>query len=203
MKKYSIYINHYTLLITDVTPKSSEKFEQLESDGFDFLSFYKSIKKAKYESFVLVTKEPKAIFKQVKKKLTIIKAAGGLVENDRGEFLFIFRNKKWDLPKGKVEKGEKVKETSVREVEEECGVVIQKRGDLLCKTYHIYELGNKIILKRTSWYKMRVKGVPSLVPQTEEGITNAVWVSPSGVAEKIQNTYPLILDVLKAERLIS
>ncbi|WP_235969793.1 NUDIX hydrolase [Pedobacter planticolens] len=151
---------------------------------------------------MLITKTPKELLKSIKKKLTLIKAAGGLVENAKGEFLFIFRNKKWDLPKGKVEKGEKVKDTAVREVEEECGVKIEKREERLCKTYHIYELGGKVILKRTSWYKMFVKGSPKLIPQKEEGITTASWVAPLGIKVKMKNTYPLILDVLKAESLV-
>ncbi|RZJ75129.1 MAG: NUDIX domain-containing protein, partial [Flavobacterium sp.] len=132
----------------------------------------------------------------------VIKAAGGLVTNANGEYLFIFRNKKWDLPKGKVEKKEKIKIAAVREVEEECGVIIETRDQLLCKTYHMYELGNKVILKRTNWYKMTVKGLPTLVPQVEEGITEAVWVAPTLVSEKTKNTYPLILDVLEADHLI-
>jgi 8-oxo-dGTP pyrophosphatase MutT (NUDIX family) len=125
-----------------------------------------------------------------------------LVANAKGEYLFIFRNKKWDLPKGKVEKGEKMKVAAVREVEEECGVKIEKRNDRVCKTYHVYEMGNELVLKRTNWYYMTVKGNPKLVPQVEEGITEAVWVPPHEVKTKIKNTYPLIIDVLKSEELI-
>jgi len=203
MKTYRIYINEHILLIAETAPKQTEKTQQLEGNGFDFIAFYKNLKKGSKKEYVLLSKNPKETFKTIKKKLTIIKAGGGLVVNAKGEFLFIFRNKKWDLPKGKVEKKEKIKDTSVREVEEECGVKIEKREERLCKTYHIYELNGKIILKRTSWYKMTVKGSPKLVPQTEEGITTASWVSPAGIKEKIKNTYPLILDVLRAGELIS
>ncbi|WP_316768099.1 NUDIX hydrolase [Pedobacter frigiditerrae] len=202
MKNYRIYINNNTLLVTDAMPKHVSKIEPLDTDGFDFLSFYKNLKKRSSKDFVLISKNPKELFETIKKKLTIIKAAGGLVENAKGEFLFIFRNKKWDLPKGKVEKNEKVKVAAVREVEEECGVKIEKRQERLCKTYHIYELNGKVILKRTSWYKMFVKGKPKLIPQTEEGITTASWVGPDGIKAKMNNTYPLILDVLAAESLV-
>jgi 8-oxo-dGTP pyrophosphatase MutT (NUDIX family) len=202
MKSYRIYIDNYTLTIAEKAPKSTAKMEQLAADDFDFTSFYKRLKKAKKMDFLLLSKTPKLLFKSVKKKLTIIKAAGGLVANANGEFLFIFRNKKWDLPKGKVEKGEKLKVTAVREVEEECGVKIERREELLCKTYHVYELSGKLILKRTNWYRMFVKAVPKLVPQKEEGITMAEWVGPSQIKEKTTNTYPLILDVLAAEKLI-
>ena len=202
MKSYRIYINDNTLFIADSIPVQVEKIQQLPVGDFNFLDFYKSLRKGDNKHYALIDEDPKALFKKIKKKLTLIKAAGGLVLNGNGEFLFIFRNKKWDLPKGKVEKGEKIKVAAVREVEEECGVSIEKREDLLCKTYHIYELGDKVILKRTTWYKMKVKGSPKLIPQIEEGITMASWVAPLGIKVKMNNTYPLIIDVLKAERLV-
>ena len=202
MNTYKIYINDHTLFIADTAPKQISKMNQLAATDFDFVSFYKSLKKGQKE-YLLLSKNPKELFRTIRKKLTIIKAAGGLVENAKGGFLFIFRNKKWDLPKGKVEKNEKLKVTAVREVEEECGVKIERREERLCKTYHIYELNGKVILKRTNWYKMYVKGAPKLIPQVEEGITDAEWVTASEVKEKLKNTYPLILDVLMAGNLIS
>lgn len=51
-----------------------------------------------------------------------IEAAGGLVLRSDGHFLGIFRLGKWDLPKGKAEKGESMETTALREVEEECGI---------------------------------------------------------------------------------
>lgn len=202
MKNYRIYINSRILLFTDNLPKQFDTFEQLDVNNFDFPTLYRNLKKNGHKNFIVLSKNPKDVFKAFKKKLSIIKAAGGLVENAKGEFLFIFRNKKWDLPKGKVEKDENMKTAAVREVEEECGVKIEKRGKRLCKTYHIYELNGKIILKRTNWYKMYVKGVPKLIPQKEEGITTASWVDVSGIAAKTKNTYPLIIDVLQAQKLI-
>lgn len=202
MKIYRIYINKNSLFIADSIPKEIEKIQQLETQGFDFLKFYKSLIKGKKKDYVLISKTPKILFKSIKKKLTIIKAAGGLVKNAKGDYLFIFRNKKWDLPKGKVEKGEKVKIAAIREVEEECGVKIEKRQACLGKTYHIYELDGEVILKCTSWYPMKVKGAPKLIPQKEEGITTASWVSPLGIKAKMKNTYPLIFDVLKTQQLL-
>lgn len=202
MKSYRIYINNNSLFIADSIPKQIEKIQQLEAADFDFLTFHKSLVKGNKKDYLLISKTPKALFKSIKKKLTIIKAAGGLVKNDKGDYLFIFRNKKWDLPKGKVEKGEGVKFAAIREVEEECGVKILKRQPLLGKTYHIYELNGELILKCTSWYPMSVKGIPKLIPQKEEGITTASWVSPISIKIKMKNTYPLIMDVLQSEKLI-
>ncbi|WP_379089890.1 NUDIX hydrolase [Pedobacter sp. UC225_65] len=201
-QKYRIYINDNTLFIADRVPKQIAKIQQVETEGFDFLTFYKNLKKGTKKDYVLVHKNPKELFQAIKKKLTIIKAGGGLVANANGDFLFIFRNKKWDLPKGKVEKDEKLKKTAIREVEEECGVKIEKREDLLCKTYHIYELNGKVILKRTNWYKMNVKGVPKLIPQKEEGIDKAVWLSPNKLDMVVKNTFPSIMDVIETANLV-
>ena len=134
-------------------PKISNNIQLIDNEVFDFLTFYKKLKKES-KDYVLVNKNPKNILKSIKNKLMLIKAAGGLVKNVNGDFLFIYRNKKWDLPKGKVEKGEKLKITAVREVEEECGVKILNRSGLICKTYHVYEMGANLVLKRTNWYKM-------------------------------------------------
>ena len=190
------------MFITHEIPTQVDKIQQIEVESFDFEVFYKNLKNSKKKNYLLLTKNPSAVFKKIKNQLTIIKAAGGLVTNAKGEFLFIFRNKKWDLPKGKVDKGEKVKDAAVREVEEECGVKIDKRNDRHCKTYHVYEMGGELILKRTSWYGMSVKGNPKLVPQLEEGIAEAVWIAPQEIKAKIKNTYALITDVLMSEKLV-
>ena len=176
--------------------------QKLEVQNFDFLSFYKGLDGGPAGTFVLVTENPKMVFQNVKNSCHLIKAAGGLVSNAAGDFLFIFRNKRWDLPKGKVEKGEKMREAAVREVEEECGVKILKNKDKLCRTYHIYEWNNKIVLKKTNWYDMTVKGSPKLIPQKEEGITKAEWLGKNELKPVLKNTYPLILDVLTAGGLI-
>ena len=202
MKLYRIYINDNTLIIADKLPEQTETIEQLEQKEFNFKSFYDSLGKQSANTYALISDDPKVYFKEFKKSLTIIKASGGLVKNAKGEYLFIFRNKKWDLPKGKVEKGEGMKEAGLREVEEECGVKISGNDKRLCKTYHIYALNNKLVLKRTNWYSMTVKGIPKLIPQKEEGITKAEWLNAADLKPVLKNTYPSIVDVLKAGKLI-
>lgn len=202
MKIYRIYINDNTLIIADKLPEEAEIIQLLEEKDFNFKAFYENLGKLSAVHYALVSEDPKALFQEIKKSLTIIKAAGGLVENAKGEYLFIFRNKKWDLPKGKVEKGEGIKEAGLREVEEECGVKILSNDKRLCKTYHVYEMNGKLVLKRTNWYSMTVKGSPRLIPQKEEGITKAEWLTAADLKPVLKNTYPSIIDVLKAGKLI-
>ena len=202
MKTYRIYINYNSLIITDKLPSRHDQIQQLDGNDFDFKTFYGGLGKTTSNQYALITKDPKALLEQVKMSCTIIKASGGLVKNADGDFLFIFRNKKWDLPKGKVEKGEGMRDAGVREVEEECGVKIYSNDKKLCKTYHVYEMGTKVVLKKTNWYSMTVKGVPKLIPQKEEGITRAEWLSAKDLKPIVKNTYPSIMDVLKAGKLI-
>jgi 8-oxo-dGTP pyrophosphatase MutT (NUDIX family) len=127
----------------------------------------------------------------------IIRAAGGLVQNERGEVLFIYRRNKWDLPKGKIDAGESPEECAVREVQEETGMREVILKDFLLITHHTYEESGKNILKETHWFRMLASGEQELIPQAEEDITGLKWVRQDGFAEMIQNTYPNILEVLK------
>ena len=93
----------------------------------------------------------RASFKNaVAESVTQIGAAGGLVKNEAGEYLFIYRNDKWDLPKGKIEKAERVKDAAVREVEEECGIKVSKLEEKICKTYHVYIYKGEVVLKKNA-----------------------------------------------------
>lgn len=202
MKNYRIYINDDTLFIANERPEQEKEIQQIDVQDFDFRQFYKSITADSKKDYLLLDADPRALFKKIKKSLTLIKAAGGLVKNSKGNYLFIFRNKKWDLPKGKVEKAEKMKEAARREVEEECGVKIYTNDEKLCKTYHVYTMGSKVVLKKTNWYSMTVKGEPKLIPQKEEGITKASWLSKTELAPVLDNTYPSIVQVLEAGALL-
>ncbi|WP_443939449.1 NUDIX hydrolase [Pedobacter sp. MW01-1-1] len=201
-QNYRIYINDNTLFVADELPQQVEKMQQLEIQDFDLFTFYKKLKNGSKKSYIFLSKTPRETFQKLKRGCITIKAAGGLVESANGNFLFIYRNKKWDLPKGKLEDDEKMKEAAVREVEEECGIRVLKREEKLCKTYHVYTMGTKLVLKKTNWYKMKVKGQPKLVPQKEEGIEKAVWLDKNHLVPVLKNTYPAILDVLKSGGLI-
>lgn len=195
-QKYNIYINQKSLFIGNSIPKGLSDYQLVDVEAFDFLTFYKSILKSKVDVYFMQTDDVKQAYKTVKSTLKIIEAAGGFVQNEDEKYLFIKRNGKWDLPKGKLEVGEKKKDAAVREVEEECGITIKKIGKKLCKTYHVYELKGKLVLKVSHWYKMEAKANQKLVPQLEEGITEVKWFTKKDWSIVRANTYPSILDVL-------
>ena len=131
-------------------------------------------------------------------KPTII-AAGGLVTNAEGQLLMIFRRGKWDLPKGKLDEGESIEACAVREVEEETGVTNIILGQLLGKTHHEYfdKWQNADVIKETWWYSMQAKGIPALIPQTEEDIENIEWCSKEKVKVYLQNSYDNIISIVQ------
>jgi len=148
-------------------------------------------------SYFLIAKDKKDLLKHLKKNFKIIKAAGGVVRNDKNEILVIYRNGKWDIPKGKVEKGESIKKAAVREVEEECGISDLNLLDKLLSTYHIYEVKNKLVLKKTIWYNMTCFKEQILTPQQEEGIEDVRWVVPNFMNQPGLETYKSLKEVIR------
>ncbi len=160
-------------------------------------SLLHEIKKEEFHAGVLWHKDLEQLKKVFFKNFTVIEAAGGIVQNNKKELLFIYRLDKWDLPKGKMEKGEKPDECALREVEEETGVTNLKLKKKTGETYHTYDDYGKHILKVTHWYYMTCSAAQKLVPQTEEDITAIKWVPTREIKEPIANTYPSIKDILK------
>lgn len=131
------------------------------------------------------------------KKFTMIIAAGGLVQNEKNDVLMIFRRGKWDLPKGKLDKGETIEECAVREVKEETGLQDVKLISPITLTYHTYHEGTRFYLKESHWYKMKVNREQNLVPQTTEDIHEIRWVRPKDLEGYYKESFPSVVDVLK------
>jgi len=132
------------------------------------------------------------------KKFTLIFAGGGFVQNEKNEVLMMFRRGKWDLPKGKQDKGETFQECAVRETEEETGLKNIMLIKPLITTYHTYHEGSRFILKQTEWFTMKVAGEQKLIPQENEGILKLEWVSKEDLKKYMLNSFPSVEDVLKA-----
>ncbi len=130
---------------------------------------------------------------------TKIIAAGGLVLNDKGELLMIFRRGKWDLPKGKLDEGETIEACAVREVIEETGLVNVEHGELIGITYHEYfdpHLKEDVV-KESYWYAMRARGEQPLTPQTEEDITEIKWVMGDALEKCLENSYANVVEIIR------
>src|ERR1700761_5367811 len=201
-QKYRIYINDKVILLTESEPKLKEQYQKIDAQTFDLKIIYTWIVAHKSNFFYVISNNTREYLKEIIENITLIEAAGGIVKNENGEYLFIYRNDKWDLPKGKIEKGEKVKQAAVREVEEECGIEVSKLEDKICKTYHVYIYKGEVVLKKTHWFNMLCKGQNKLKPQKEEGITDVRWFKKSYIGTIAANTFPSIMDVLAKEDLL-
>jgi len=138
-------------------------------------------------SLAVTVKDYEAAKTYLKKKFKVVKAAGGLVRK-KDKVLMIYRMKKWDLPKGKKESGERSKNTAVREVEEECNVEV-KIGRKICTTWHTYTMNKNSMIKKTRWYLMELVDDSRSRPAVEEDIEELRWMTQKEVYHALENSY--------------
>ena len=160
-----------------------------------YLQLLKSNSNKKIDSITFQVDNFKDAVEHIKEEYTFIEAGGGIVEKN-GNVLMIFRMKKWDLPKGKKDNKEKIKDTAVREVEEECNIKV-KLKDKVCNTYHTYKRNGKNILKKTSWYRMKSLDDSKLKPQVKEQIEEVRWMTAEEIKGALYNSYPSIRQVFR------
>ncbi|MDA8612257.1 NUDIX domain-containing protein [Flavobacteriaceae bacterium] len=194
---YKVFYNQKPLFFTsdlnrnsDETPLFHIKFSTAES-------IIKALKSKRVTGVYLYHSDEVKLQKHFLKKFSCVEAAGGLVAHSNGSYLFIYRNDKWDLPKGKVEKREVIIDAAVREVMEETGV-----ADLVVKkpmptTYHLYNANGKYKLKKTYWFLMKTNSNAPLTPQLEENIQSAVWKTTSEFPSLKENAYENIKILLE------
>ena len=153
------------------------------------LDILKLLTKKKINSIGVFSNEFDIIINVFKKKFPEIIAAGGKVINNKSEILFIYRNKKWDLPKGKAEKNENISQTALREVEEETGIKNLSIIKPLDKTYHIFKRGKTNYLKTTYWFEMKSDYNGKFKPQKKEGITRVEWIGVENLSSILPKSY--------------
>ena len=179
--------NKPIILTTTVEPETD--FKNYLIDSVNIQKILRNLKKEKYKSIRLIGDNEKFLLKKFLKFLPNVVAGGGKVLNAEGRILFIFRNGKWDLPKGKAEHKETIDETALREVEEETGVTGLSITKPLDITYHIFKRNNWYYIKITYWFEMYSEFDGELLPQEKEGITKVKWVSPKKLKKIKKNVY--------------
>jgi len=198
-----IYFEDKPVFLCDEIDKTIDEFmhhpdavfiDEISTAGIN--SLLHEIVKPQFHAGILFHKDLDELKKAFFKHFTIIIAAGGVVFNADQEILMIFRRGKWDLPKGKLDKGETLEHCAVREVEEETGLNNVEMGEKIIITYHVYKEFGKHILKELHWYKMKSSKNQKLVPQTDEDITDIKWVNKTDLKKYTSNTYQTILEVL-------
>lgn len=173
---YQIFYRDKPIVISD-TKSEKKNVHNIKYKDFNLKKALKNLSKNSISSVRIIGKDKEKLLNKFLKLLPKITAAGGKVINLKGEILFIYRNNKWDLPKGKAEDNETIADTAIREVKEETGIaklVITKPLEI---TYHIFKKNNTYRIKVTYWFEMKSIGDTQLTPQIEEGITRAEWIN--------------------------
>ena len=197
---YKVFFNQKPLILTNEIQEFSD------TEPFIFIKYsnasqiIKALKSTKNTKVYLYHKNFDKLWKTFTKQFPVIEAAGGLVERTDNKLLFIFRNNKWDLPKGGVEKNELIIEAAKREVIEETGVADLIVQNQLSETYHIFKKGKRYRLKKTYWFRMSTNYTGHLQPQIEEGILKAEWISKDGIKDFLndafENIRTIVIEVL-------
>jgi len=197
---YKVFFNDRTIYLDNTLPDMTRV-------GRDYVCAFENITDLKPQlrqflnpeksgNLYIFHDDPVSLFQTFSQCFTNIAAAGGLVRNNKGEALVIFRRGKWDLPKGKAEQGETMEQTAIREVEEECGLQGIEIQEFLKSTYHIYEGTGNFILKKTDWYSMTYSGSAKPSPLLKEEISEVRWIDSSQVEEICTNTYRSIQEII-------
>ncbi|NQX84538.1 MAG: NUDIX domain-containing protein [Flavobacteriaceae bacterium] len=185
---YKIFVGDKPIILTTKVEQETD-FKNYLLSTVDICEVIKALKDDALVSVRLIDADKAVLLKSFLKLLPNVIAGGGKVYNDEGKVLFIYRNNKWDLPKGKAEGQEAIQYTAIREVEEETGISglsITKPLDL---TYHIFKRNGKHRIKVTHWFEMRSSYDGQLVPQVKEGITKVEWLDETEIEKAMRNSY--------------
>lgn len=185
---YEVFVNGHRIFLTSTIVKETD-FKLFLMDTVSLEDVIDQLEKGRIPGAQIYHPDEATLLKKFTKKAPLVVAAGGVVKNDKGKTLFIYRNGKWDLPKGKVDKGETLEQAAIREVEEETGVKKLRIEHFLRKTYHLFKRNGEIRLKETHWYLMHTKYTGKLNPQCEEGIDQVVWLSDKKIVTALENSY--------------
>ncbi len=188
MQMYKVFVNDCPIILTDNKNISSD-YNIVEFKSDRIYQIVEHLFQNELGGICLLCSSLESNWEAFKSQFKIQEAAGGKVLNANNEVLFIYRFNKWDLPKGKLEKGETIEEGAIREVEEECGITNLEVENQLETTYHIFTRKNKIILKITYWFLMKTDYTGKLTPQKEEGIEAVIYKSNSEIKKALENTY--------------
>lgn len=204
---YSIYINDRVLrLVTgyEQVPSSELRFRLSGLESAEYLKTLVSSFEVNtmVDSMTLQSEDIDMSWRTFSGNYLVLEASGGVVVNPRMEVLMIFRNGKWDLPKGKIEPGEEPDTAAIREVYEECGIGMLTLHKQLPTTFHTYPWQHTMVLKKTYWFQMTSVDESYPVPQLEEGITEVRWMSLKELKGVMHLTYASIRNLLQENILL-
>ncbi|WP_372755565.1 NUDIX hydrolase [Mariniflexile sp.] len=192
---YKVFVGDKPIILTTKVEQETN-FKNYLLDTVNIGKVIKELNTTKLEEVRLIHKNAEKLLKKFLKKLPNVVAGGGKVFNDKNEILFIYRNDKWDLPKGKIEGNESIEKTAIREVTEETGVAGLEITKPLETTYHIFKRNGNHNIKVTYWFEMKTSFAGVLYAQEEEGITKVEWLNEAQVPVALENSYANIKSLI-------
>lgn len=192
---YKVFVDDKPIVLTTVVSKETD-FKNYLLKSSKIGKVIKELKKSSIKEVRLIGKNENKLIKKFLKKLPNVVAGGGKVYNDKGDILFIYRNGKWDLPKGKIDGKETIEAAALREVEEETGVKGLKIVKSLETTYHIFKRNGRHRIKITKWFEMHTSYTGELVPEEIEGITKVEWLNEEQTQMALENSYANIKELI-------
>jgi len=185
---YKVFVNDVPIILS-TNKNIGENYSSFPIKEVNLKEIIEKINEGELMFVNLYHKKEEKLLKHLLKKLPVVTAAGGMVFNDNKEILFIYRNKRWDLPKGKIEKEECLEETAKREVMEETGVKDLEIIRFIGKTYHVFKRKDKYKLKVTHWYEMHSSYTGVLIPELGEGIKKVKWKNFEKIQKALTKSY--------------
>jgi ADP-ribose pyrophosphatase YjhB (NUDIX family) len=191
----TLYFADHILIFTNRTPDAYHAVYPSDIESFDAQQLIDTL--SLRHLVAVVHPDFEQYFQRFATYFTPVTAAGGIVTDAQQRRLMIYRNDRWDLPKGHWEQGESIEECALREVREETGVVATICRPL-CQTLHCYHMKGRWEMKRTHWFEMASTATSILTPQHEEGISNVCWCTTNEVSDHLQHTFPTIRRVFES-----
>lgn len=185
---YKVFVNDAPLILTNKLSETVNGNYFLLNGGA-INDAIDALAKNKLQEAFIYHPNNEEILKKFTKNIPLVVAAGGVVTNKEGKVLFIYRNNKWDLPKGKLDKGETIEECALREVMEETGVKGLKIENFLKTTYHVFKNRGTYKLKEVHWFAMKTSYKGKLKGEKKEGIVRVKWKGPKKIKKALQNSY--------------
>ena len=185
---YKVFVNDIPIIIS-TEKEIGEEYTSFPLKTVRLKKVIRKILKGKLHYVHLYHPDETKLLKLLFKKMKVVTAAGGMVINKNKDILFIYRNHRWDLPKGKTEKNESVQESAIREVEEETGVQNLEITRFITRTFHVFKRKGKLRLKETYWYEMNTDYDGELVPELSEGIKKAKWKNFEKSQKALKKSY--------------
>ena len=186
---YKVFFNNKLIKLTTELSHSTDEVPLFFIKYISAEEIIRALKSKHIKQIKLYHSKEDKLMMHFSNRFKTIEASGGLVKNKNNSILFIYRNNKWDLPKGKIRKRESIEEGALREVIEETGIKDLKIKNQIDTTYHIYKGPKKHKIKKTYWFLMESDYLGKFKPQIQENITLVKWIKINEIPKLLEKSY--------------